>query len=109
MRFGKQKIVSYQVSGGKRCTFGVQTLEDRLCALRFLDFGEDDGKQVEPLPERFGVEIGLGHFLAEEREVVRDGLRGDRIGSGPVQRVEVGGAVPSGEHELAREVRVAVE
>ena len=40
---------------------------------------------------------------------MRDGLRGDRIGGGPVQRVEVGGAVPSGEHELAREVRVAVK
>ena len=109
VRFGKQKIVSYQVSGGKGCSFGIQALENRLRALRFLDFGEDDGKEVEPLPERFGIEVGLGHLLAEEREVVRDGLRGDRVGGGPAQRVEVGGAVPSGEHELAGEVRVAVE
>ena len=109
VRFGEQKVVSHQISGGKGCTFGVQALEDRLRALRFLDFGEDDGKEVESLPERFGVEVGLGHLLSEEREVVRDVLGGDIVGLGAEQRVEVGGAVSSGEHELAGKARIAVE
>ena len=40
---------------------------------------------------------------------MRDVLGGDIVGLGAEQRVEVGGAVSSGEHELAGKARIAVE